>query len=252
MNTIFERYKQAVLSAAPFSDDLRISSSGKFATYYAPFDHINRSAKVVLVGITPGQFQAEVGLRKLRESLVAGRSDEESLRRAKEAASFSGAMRNSLVNLLDNVGLNRVLGLQGCATLFGETAGLVHYTSSLRYPVLLDGKNYGGTPGIMRTPYLLNMVETWLAEEAQQLSHAVWIPLGKEPTAALGHLVSRGHLDESRVLAGLPHPSPANAERVSYFLGKKPRERLSSKTNAALLEAARSGLVARVTALDSI
>ena len=29
----------------------------------------------------------------------------------------------------------------------------------------------------------------------------------------------------------MPHPSDSNAERIAYFLGRKPREALSNKTN---------------------
>jgi hypothetical protein len=41
------------------------------------------------------------------------------------------------------------------------------------------------------------------------------------------------------VLAGLPHPSGANAERISYFLGRKSKEALSSKTNATKIDEAK-------------
>ena len=38
----------------------------------------------------------------------------------------------------------------------------------------------------------------------------------------------------------MPHPSGANAERISYFLGRKPRERLSAKTDPHKLDGARA------------
>jgi len=52
-----------------------------------------------------------------------------------------------------------------------------------------------------------------------------------------------------RVLHGLPHPSGANAERVAYFLGRKERAALSSKTNGAQIDTAREGLLAQMEAL---
>ena len=52
-----------------------------------------------------------------------------------------------------------------------------------------------------------------------------------------------------QVLAGLPHPSGANAERIQYFLGRKDASRLSEKTNASLLDAARAALFSKVTQL---
>jgi hypothetical protein len=59
------------------------------------------------------------------------------------------------------------------------------------------------------------------------------------------HLSSQGRLDRARILAGFPHPSGANSERIAYFLGRKPREMLSAKTNAAALDAARARLEAQ-------
>jgi hypothetical protein len=95
------------------------------------------------------------------------------------------------------------------------------------------------------------MVETFLAEEARDLSGALWLPLGPKPTAALNHLVARGVLPAYRVLQGMPHPSPANNERIQYFLGRKEKAALSVKTRADLIDAARSALLTQVSKLQS-
>ncbi len=55
------------------------------------------------------------------------------------------------------------------------------------------------------------------------LPEALWLPLGPRPAAALRHLVTLGVLAPERVLEGMPHPSGANAERIKFFLGLKPR-----------------------------
>jgi len=241
MDKIFNIFRSAVVKAgAPgvLSNDLKISSAGRLETYYAPFEHINTKARVVLVGITPGQSQAVAALQEFQRQIAHGASDEDALLAAKETASFAGGMRSALINMLDHVGVGNALGIAGCEALFSTSRHLVHYTSALRYPVLRDGKNYSGTPAISKTPYLLGMVDEWLAEEAKRLPDALWIPLGREPTAALQHLVNRRVLSASKVLSGLPHPSGANAERISYFLGRKAKESLSVKTNAAALDAA--------------
>jgi len=250
MHTMLDQFRAAVLVqgvSGDLTDALKISSAGRLDTYYAPFEHINSGARVVLVGITPGQSQAAAALGELRRHLLSGASDEDSLRAAKETASFSGGMRTALVGMLDSVGLARVLGLGACTALFETSRDLVHYTSALRYPVLCDGVNYSGSPKIVQTPYLLQMVDHWLADEARQLPDALWIPLGREPVAALNHLVVRGVLEASRILAGLPHPSGANAERISYFLGRKAKEHLSSKTNAAAIDQARADIIKKLT-----
>lgn len=51
-------------------------------------------------------------------------------------------------------------------------------------------------------------------------------------THKTGAVARAGAVDPARVLAGLPHPSGANAERIAFFLGRKPRERLSGKVDA--------------------
>ena len=64
MTSMLDQFRSAVLQDAPLSinPQLQISESGALATYYAPFEHVNTSARVVLVGITPGLQQAHVAL----------------------------------------------------------------------------------------------------------------------------------------------------------------------------------------------
>lgn len=45
---------------------------------------------------------------------------------------------------------------------------------------------------------------------------------------------------------GMPHPSGANAERIAYFLGRKPKAALSAKTNADTIDAMKSQLLAQL------
>ena len=52
-------------------------------------------------------------------------------------------------------------------------------------------------------------------------------------------MANRGAIDAQHVLRGLPHPSGANAERIAYFIGGKPRSRLSGKVDPDKLDAAR-------------
>lgn len=249
MSPMLDRFRPIVTqpqSEFALDSNLQISESGNLATYYAPFEHVNTNAKVVLVGITPGLFQAQRALEQLRAGLRAGLSDADALRQAKEVASFSGPMRTALVEMLDSVDLHTTLGLRSCSELFGAAAELVHFTSALRHPVLANGLNYTGSPSILRTPYLRNMTDQWLVEEVRQLPGALWIPLGKEPTAVLRSFSARGLIEEQRLLSGLPHPSGANAERIAYFLGRKQRELLSAKTKAATIDEARADLVRKI------
>lgn len=239
-------------SDALAGDALTLAREGKLCVQFAPFDHTSSTARLVLVGITPGREQATNALRGFADALRAGSPLEAALRRAKLAGSFSGTiMRANIVRMLDLIGVQTALGVASCAVLFDAAHDRVHFTSALRYPVFVDGKNYNGSPDLLRTPLLRQMVETFLAAEARALPDALWLPLGPHPTAALHHLVSLGALRADRVLEGMPHPSGANAERIKFFLGLKPKAALSSKTRPDAIELARETLIAQVARLRS-
>jgi len=247
MPSLFHIYRDAVVNQVePTHAHLLIEGDGALSCHYAPFEHINHTAHVVLLGITPGAQQAGNALNALRDALGDGHDDASALAIAKATASFSGQMRNNLVALLDRVGLHRRLGITTSGALFSDRSDLVHFTSSIRHPVFVDGKDYSGSPSILSTPFLKRLMERWLVEEAVALSDAYWLPLGTEPTAVAQWLVEQGHLRADRVMAGLPHPSPSNMERIAYFLGKKPRALLSSRTNAEVLDANRERLTAQL------
>ena len=232
------------------SSALTLVEDGRIRVAYAPFDHVATNAKLVIVGITPGLSQATVALAAAREHLAKGIIDlEEALRRAKLTASFSGALRSNLVAMLDSIGVNSLFDLKTTADLFAPGAEQVHFTSALRYPAFVDGKNYNGTPDMLKTPILRQMIDTHLAEEAALLPKALWLPLGPKAEMALQHLASRGLLEKSRILAGLPHPSGANGERIAIFLGKKDANQASRQTRPAPLLAAYKTLRNQISTL---
>ena len=121
---------------------------------YAPFDHVTAGARIVIVGITPGRQQMRNALLELHKHLCSGRTSIEALAAAKVFASFSGPMRSNLVNMLDHFGVHRLLGLGSTGALWGDAAGLAHFTSALRHPVFADGANYSGQPSMLQSPLL--------------------------------------------------------------------------------------------------
>lgn len=213
---------------------------------YAPFEHINPAARIVIVGLTPGRQQMGNALREARRALRHGLSDVDALAAAKVYASFSGPMRANLVAMLDHVGVHRRLGLASTATLWGADSGLVHFTSALRCPVFVDGANYSGAPSLLATPPLRDQLDRGFAREIAALPEAVVVPLGPRVGEAVQALAGAGAVDPDRVLLGLPHPSGANAERIAFFLGRKPRERLSGKVDADAILRARATLEAKL------
>jgi hypothetical protein len=256
--TFFDRYASAIATGTPTElkggdllRKLNLGRDGSLSVCYAPFDFVASNPRLVVVGITPGRVQAINALVAASAALKAGKDHTEASRLAKLTASFSGPMRANLVSMLDHIGLAPALSITTCANLFDPAYELVHFTSALRYPVFLGDANYNGTPDMLKTPLLKSMIDTCLADEAKHLSNAVWLPLGPQPARALEYLCGRGLLDRRQVLQGLPHPSGANAERISYFTGRKARDLLSSKTNPSTLDAALRTLRAQVQTLSA-
>ena len=95
--------------ASDLNDKLRLARDGDIEICYAPFEYINPQARVVIVGITPGRTQMLNALREARKQLDRGSDLVTTLVAAKQTGAFSGAMRPNLVNLLNHIGLNRLL-----------------------------------------------------------------------------------------------------------------------------------------------
>ena len=257
-SNLFTKYTDAITALKPtnlsstsqFPESLFIDSNQQLSTWYSPFDYINTQAKIVIVGITPGTQQATNALIKAHDVLLSGGSVHQAKFEAKVFASFSGTMRGNLIEMLDYIGIHRVLNIASSNELFDDTSNLAHFTSVLRYPVLFNGKNYNGTPSMISTPFLQNQLNKWFRTECQSLPNAIYIPLGPKVTEALQWLVKEGDLNTDKVIDGIPHPSGANAERINYFLMKKDKENLSSRTNGDKLDKARSAVLNKVKSLS--
>lgn len=229
---------------------LTLAKEDRIEVSYAPFEHVVPTAQVVIVGITPGAQQAGNALAEARRQILVGADDATALKAAKVHGSFSGPIRESLVQMLDHVGLHERLGIPSCDSLWSTHAHLAHFTSALRYPVFRDGKNFNGNPVARHPAVLRDCVETYLAEEVRALPKALWVPCGGKAAAGVQWLVRKGVLDPDRICLGLLHPSPSNVERVQYFLGTgRDRSSLSNKTNPDLIDRAKAGLVARIARL---
>lgn len=256
-NQLFEKFapvirslSNAELAGAPtLFEKLLLAREGNVEVCYAPFEHVNPAARVVIVGITPGKTQMLNAVKEARRQLDMGANPFEVLKAAKQTGAFSGAMRPNLVGLLDSIGLNRWLGIASCDALFGSANHLVQTASVLRNPVFVGGENYNGTPNMTRHPLLQKQLLSQFGEDIKAWPRAVFVPLGDKVAEALDCLADLGLLERDRILDGLPHPSGANAERIAYFLGKKNRESLSSKTNPEKLDKAKSLMISRVLEL---
>lgn len=246
-HTNLNSLEQVEIIGADLPNELLLSENGRYATYYAPFEFVNESARVVICGITPGIQQATIAVKAAQEALGQGLSADEALKQAKHSASFAGAMRRNLAEMMDFIGLQHWLGVDSCGDLFQTRQDLVHFTSALRNPVLDQGQNFSGGRAMISNSYLWDQIQTGLAAEIRSLpDDCVFIPLGAGVDAVFEKLASEGVIDRTRVLSGLPHASGANAERIAYFCQRKERDQLSDKTNPDKLDAAREGLLSQV------
>jgi hypothetical protein len=232
-----------VASQIQYSSVSLFAQEGTLRVERSAFDHIEKGARLVIDGITPGAQQRDLADAAFANALAKGEPLAAAGRVAKFAASFGGSMRTNLVRILDDVGAASMLGLGSFADAFNPaTQGQIHFTSALRYPVFHNGANYNGQVSMLSSPVLRSMIETLLAEEVKQLPSAIWQPLGVQPIAALEHLASLGILDSRQIAPALPHPSGANAERISFFLHNKKEADLSAKTNGPRIRAQRDAV----------
>ena len=204
------------------TDAFLVASDGSLAIYYAPFDWINTSARLVVVGITPGWGQMQESFQAFKTALDDGLSVNQAYEAAKKQASFAGSMRRNLLSMLSNISVPSLLGINAATSIFTDRADLIHSTSAIRYPVFVDGGNYSGhRPTIDKSDVLGRFVVEVLRPELTLLESALVVPLGGAVEIALRMLIDLGDLDERRVLLGFPHPSGSNGHRGRQFAERK-------------------------------
>ena len=127
-----------------------------------------------------------------------------------------------------------------------KRANLIQTASVIQYPTFVDGKtNYNGSPDLRRSPLLGGLVKEYFVPMVNSLPQAQILALGDVPWKTLEWLADQGLIDRQRILICTPHPSPANNERISYFLEKTPPDaKPSDKTDPTKLAQVRHRLLA--------
>ncbi len=242
-DSLFQRYASVLTDRVPPSvrdPRLLIAQDGRLKVYYAPFEHVNTAARIVLVGITPGPTQMVNANSAARQALLRGLGTDEAIMRAKLTASFSGEpMRSNLVGELNHWGVSQWLGLDNAARLFGDHAHLVQSTSLLRYPTFVADEDYRGSPDMTRNVFLKSFLYEHFVNEVAELPNALFFSLGPKVQRVLEQLVQESRVTADRVVTGLLHPSPNNTYRIKYLLGDR-REPVPHMTNPATYDAGRA------------
>jgi hypothetical protein len=205
--------------------DFLLAKEGDIEIYYCTHnEYINKEAKVFIIGITPGFQQMNKSIAVARKCLEENLSFDESAYICKREARFFGILRRNIIQMLDDLDLNRVLNLESCEELFIEKDFLLHTTSLVPYAVFINGKNYTGhSPKILKNELLTQFLEEYFKPQAEQLQNALIIPLGKGVEEVLSQYIYKGLFKKENILSGFPHPSGANGHRLKQFSKNKER-----------------------------
>jgi hypothetical protein len=203
--------------------DLLIKTENNLSMYYAPLDYINHNAKIIIIGITPGFTQMDIAIRYAKKNLFIGRSYSTILKHIKENAAFAGQMRINLINMLDELGLHKLLNIKNCNLLFQkEYSKLSHMTSIIRYPVFNNGKDYTGhSPTILKSNMLKDIIQNIFVDELKSIKCSIIIPLGSAVSKVLKFISNEYYEIDNKCLFNFPHPSGANGHRIKIFNQRK-------------------------------
>ena len=175
------------------------------------FEYQNTKAKVVIVGITPGNSQ----LKGDRKGL--------DLREIKRKNAFAGSMRPNLVNMLDYVGINRLLGIESCRSLWEEDFDRVEMTSLLKDATYIVGKSgktmFKDTEMIAKSDKLTEKFENGFVKDCEQYKKAkLFVACGQGVYDELLKLKERGVI--TAPVVAIAHPSGNNSMRVLYYMNQ--------------------------------
>ena len=127
------------------TEDFLSYSADRMKMYYAPHNEIiNLNAKIFIVGITSGWTQLSIAYETAHKVLLANLNSEEIKTNFKKSR-FAGSMRKNLIEMLDELELNKKIHLKSCKELFNSHDELLHTTSVIPYPVFINDKNYTGS-----------------------------------------------------------------------------------------------------------
>ena len=153
-------------------EDFLIDKENNIEIYYAPHnEYLNPKAKIFIVGITPWFQQMSTAISTARKWLEVSDDIEEIQYKCKSEARFSGSLRKNIISMLDEIELNRVLSLNSCEELFGDSDVLLHTISLIPYPVFVKKENYTGhTPKLIKSDFLMKYIYDNFINEFKKLN----------------------------------------------------------------------------------
>jgi hypothetical protein len=191
---------------------------------YVPFEHVNREARLVIVGITPGPTQLEASYATAQRQLRAGAPRYQAMHEIKKVGAFGGdSMRPNLIRMLRLFSIGQFLGIDDEASLWGSKASLFHATSLIPHAAFRHDRPFAGSLRDIQKSAVFSECfrDCFLTELAQLGSQPLFLGLGPTVDDALAWCVSQGLLRAHQVLGAFPHPSRGSGSQVDYFLGTK-------------------------------
>jgi hypothetical protein len=203
--------------------DFLLAKENNIEIYYCTHnEYFNNKAKVFIVGITPGFQQMNKSIAVARRCLEEDLPFTEISYICKREARFFGVIRRNIIQMLDDLDLNKMFGLESCEEFFNDKDYLLNTTSLIPYATFINGKNYTGhSPKIMKNELLTAFLATYFKPQAALLSDALIVPLGKSVEEILCEYTREGLIEKDNVLFGFPHPSGANGHRLRQFVNNK-------------------------------
>lgn len=215
--------------AAP---EFNLGRSGSYALQYIPFEHVNRDAKLVIVGITPGNTQLSLAYETAQNLLRAGRQESEALVEIKKAGAFGGpSMKPNLLKMLRHFRFDKLLGIDDVESLWETNATLLHSTSVVPHAAFKTGKMFAGSFDEVMESHLLKecFLDCFVPSVREISPDALFVGLGPCPQAALEWCAQKGYLRREKVLGAFCHPSGAGGSTTRYYLREISREDLDSR-----------------------
>lgn len=201
------------------------SADGRgISVMYAPFEHLDPRAKVLLIGITPGASQMRRAWLALSQARSTGAPIEQALSEVKRVSAFNddrNQMRPNLYRELEHWGVPEYLGYPTGPSLFDRGWGDLQATSLIPYPTFVNGKNYNGkSPRPLAHDFLRSLVMERFVPLVRSVPQALLLPLGAAVESVVRDLY-REEVISNPCVFGMLHPSGENIYRLNYLCGTR-------------------------------
>lgn len=216
--------------------DFNLGSDGEYRLKYIPFEHVNKDARLVIVGITPGTTQLELAYAAAQSLLQKGRPEAETLLEVKKGGAFGGpSMKPNLLKILRHFQFEKLLKIDDVDSLWGQHALLLHATSVVPHAAFVTRRSeeamFAGSFGdVQGSDLLRECFEDCFVPSVREMNPAaMFVGLGPCPQKALEWCVERGYLRNEQVLGSFCHPSSSGGSTTKYYLREVSRSDLKQK-----------------------